>query len=188
MQGSKEPVTIEENIQQVKADIRSLIRCLRITIMQVRLPYLHDPVKNAHGLLNMTGGKEMREIEVSMLTDAHRALIGQVKAEIQKYMKVPCTGCAYCMPCPQHVDIPMAFHCYNVKYSEGKKSGMWEYVQSTAMRRETSSASQCVGCGKCEQHCPQGIPIRAMLKEAVKELETPTYRVIKWAVKTFRIY
>ena len=70
MQGSKEPVTIEENIQQVKADIRSLIRCLRITIMQVRLPYLHDPVKNAHGLLNMTGGKEMREIEVSMLTDA----------------------------------------------------------------------------------------------------------------------
>ena len=43
---------------------------------------------------------------------------------------------------------------------------MWEYVQSTAMRRETSSASQCVGCGKCEKHCPQGIPIRTMLKEA----------------------
>ena len=128
------------------------------------------------------------ESYVSMLTDVHRALIGQVKAEIQKYMKVPCTGCAYCMPCPQHVDIPMAFHCYNVKYSEGKKSGMWEYVQSTAMRRETSSASQCVGCGKCEKHCPQGIPIRTMLKEAVRELETPKYRVLKWAVKTFRIY
>lgn len=128
------------------------------------------------------------ESHVSMLTDVHRTLIGQVKAEIQKYMKVPCTGCAYCMPCPQHVDIPMAFHCYNVKYSEGKKSGMWEYVQSTAMRRETSSASQCVGCGKCEKHCPQGIPIRTMLKEAVRELETPKYRVLKWAVKTFRIY
>ena len=56
------------------------------------------------------------ESHVSMLTDVHRTLIGQVKAEIQKYMKVPCTGCAYCMPCPQHVDIPMAFHCYNVKY------------------------------------------------------------------------
>ena len=128
------------------------------------------------------------ESHVSMLTDVHRTLIGQVKAEIQKYMKVPCTGCAYCMPCPQHVDIPMAFHCYNVKYSEGKKSGMWEYVQSTAMRRETSSASQCVGCGKCEKHCPQGIPIRTMLKEAVRELETPKYRVLKWAVKTSRIY
>ena len=76
----------------------------------------------------------------------------------------------------------------DLKYSEGKKSGMWEYVQSTAMRRETSSASQCVGCGKCEKHCPQGIPIRAMLKEAVRELETPKYRVLKWAVKTFRIY
>ena len=116
------------------------------------------------------------------------AMVEQVKTEIRKKMKVGCTGCGYCMPCPQGVDIPMAFHCYNVKYSEGKKSGMWEYTQSTAMRRETSSASQCVGCGKCEKHCPQEIPIREMLKEAAKELETPKYKVMKWAVKTFRIY
>lgn len=123
-----------------------------------------------------------------MLTGRGAALVDAVKAEIRKKMKVGCTGCGYCMPCPNKVDIPMAFHCYNVKYSEGKQSGMWEYVQSTAMRRETSSASQCIGCGKCERLCPQGIPIREKLKEAAKELETPKYRLIKWAVKTFRIY
>ncbi len=123
-----------------------------------------------------------------MLTGRGTALVDAVKAEIRKKMKAGCTGCGYCMPCPNKVDIPMAFHCYNVKYSEGKQSGMWEYVQSTAMRRETSSASQCIGCGKCERLCPQGIPIREKLKEAAKELETPKYRVIKWAVKTFRIY
>lgn len=116
------------------------------------------------------------------------ALVDQVRQEIQTYMKVGCTGCRYCMPCPNGVDIPMAFHCYNMKYTEGKKSGMWEYLQSTAMRRETSSASQCIRCGKCERLCPQGIPIREKLQEAVKELETPKYRAIKWAVKTFRIY
>lgn len=116
------------------------------------------------------------------------AMIEQVKVEIKKKMKVGCTGCGYCMPCPQGVDIPMAFHCYNVKYSEGKKSGKWEYLQSTAMRRETSSASQCVGCGKCEKRCPQGISIREKLKEAAGELEGPKYKAIKWAVKTFRIY
>lgn len=116
------------------------------------------------------------------------ALIEQVKQEINKSMKVGCTGCGYCMPCPNKVDIPMAFHCYNAKYTEGRQSGMWEYVQSTAMRRETTSASQCIGCGKCEKHCPQGIAIREKLKEAVRELETPKYRVIKWAVKTFGIY
>lgn len=128
------------------------------------------------------------EAEAGSFTEKQRETVRQVKNEIQKKMKVPCTGCGYCMPCPNKVDIPMAFHCYNVKYSEGKQSGMWEYLQSTAMRRETSSASQCIGCGKCERHCPQGIPIREKLKEAVKELETPKYRFIKWAVKTFRIY
>lgn len=126
--------------------------------------------------------------EPNQFREQEQALIAQVREEIQKKMKVPCTGCGYCMPCPQHVDIPMAFHCYNLRYAEGKHSGMWEYVQSTAMRRDTTSASQCIGCGKCERHCPQGIQIREKLKEAVRELETPKYRVIKCAVKWFHIY
>ncbi len=121
-------------------------------------------------------------------TDEQRALVEEVKQEIQKKVRVGCTGCGYCMPCPHRVDIPLTFHCYNLKYTEGRQSGMWEYLQSTAMRRETSSASQCVGCGKCERLCPQGLPIREKLKEAVRELETPKYRVIRWAVKTFHIY
>ena len=128
------------------------------------------------------------EVRVGEFTEEQLRLVEQVRQEINRNMKVGCTGCGYCMPCPNKVDIPMAFHCYNLKYTEGKKSGSWEYLQSTAMRRETSSASQCVGCGKCEKHCPQGLPIREKLKEAVRELETPKYRVIKWAVKTFRIY
>lgn len=126
--------------------------------------------------------------EPNQFGEQEQALVAQVREEIRRKMKVPCTGCGYCMPCPQHVDIPMAFHCYNLRYAEGKHSGMWEYVQSTAMRRDTTSASQCIGCGKCERHCPQGIQIREKLKEAVRELETPKYRVIKCAVKWFHIY
>ena len=126
--------------------------------------------------------------EPNQFGEQEQALVAQVREEIRRKMKVPCTGCGYCMPCPQHVDIPMAFHCYNLRYAEGKHSGMWEYVQSTAMRRDTTSASQCIGCGKCERHCPQGIQIREKLKEAVRELETPKYHVIKCAVKWFHIY
>lgn len=125
---------------------------------------------------------------IGSFSETQQRIVEQVKQEINKNMKVGCTGCGYCLPCPRNVDIPMAFHCYNVKYTEGPKSGMWEYLQSTAMRRETSSASQCIRCGKCETHCPQNIPIREKLKEAVQELETPKYKMIKWAVKTFRIY
>ncbi len=126
--------------------------------------------------------------QIGEFTEEDRSLVGQVVAEINKTTRVGCTACAYCMPCPHKVDIPMAFHCYNVNYAEGGRAGLWEYAQSTALRRETSSASQCVGCGKCEQHCPQGIPIREMLKEASKKLEPPWYKAMKWAVHTFHIY
>ncbi len=128
------------------------------------------------------------DAQAGQFTEEDFDLIAAVKEEINRNMKVGCTGCGYCMPCPQKVDIPMTFHCYNLRYTEGKKSGLWEYLQSTAMRHETSSASQCVRCGKCEKHCPQGLPIREKLQEAAKELETPTYKFMRWAVRTFRIY
>lgn len=116
----------------------------------------------------------------------HR-LIEQIVAQIKHNTKVGCTGCGYCLPCPQGVDIPMIFHCYNL--SSAKKADVRrEYMQSTAMRREQNSISQCIRCGKCEQHCPQGIPIRTELQNAAKVLEPFSYKFIKWAVKTFKIY
>ncbi len=132
--------------------------------------------------------KTASNVQVGEFDDYDRDLIEQVKAEIKRNIKVGCTGCGYCMPCPKGVDIPESFHCYNLIYSEKKAGARQEYMQTTAMRRDQSSASQCIQCGKCEQHCPQSIPIRAELKNAAKELEPLTYKVIKWAVKTFKIY
>ena len=59
---------------------------------------------------------------------------------------------------------------------------------STALRREPTSASNCGGCGKCEQHCPQGIPIREKLKEASAELEGPLYRMVRTANQIFKFF
>ena len=106
------------------------------------------------------------ESPVGCLTESDRRLIEQVKEEIAKKVKVGCTGCGYCMPCPRGVDIPGTFRCYNAMYSEGKQGGRKEYLQCTAFRKDTSSASQCISCGKCETHCPQQIPIRKELKQA----------------------
>jgi predicted aldo/keto reductase-like oxidoreductase len=50
------------------------------------------------------------------------------------------------------------------------------------MRKDHTSASNCIECGKCEQHCPQGIPIRQELKNARKVLEGPIYQVAKRVV------
>lgn len=128
------------------------------------------------------------ESPVGCLTESDRRLIEQVKEEIAKKVKVGCTGCGYCMPCPRGVDIPGTFRCYNAMYSEGKQGGRKEYLQCTAFRKDTSSASQCISCGKCETHCPQQIPIRKELKQAAKELETVRYKVMKTAIQIFHLW
>ena len=61
-------------------------------------------------------------------------------------------------------------------------------MQCTIFRQTPTSASQCVGCGKCEQHCPQQIPIRQKLKEASRELEDPRYKFMAFVVKYLRIW
>lgn len=128
------------------------------------------------------------ESPVGCLTESDRRLIEQVKEEIAKKVKVGCTGCGYCMPCPHGVDIPGTFRCYNAMYSEGKQGGRKEYLQCTAFRKDTSSASQCISCGKCETHCPQQIPIRKELKQAAKELETVRYKAMKTAIQIFHLW
>ena len=125
---------------------------------------------------------------VGCMTDSDRALVARVKEEIERHVKVGCTGCGYCMPCPRGVDIPGTFRCYNAMYSEGKKSGRRDYLQCTAFRKDTGSASQCVGCGKCEAHCPQHIEIRRELKTAAGELEDFKYKVMKTAIKVLKLW
>ena len=124
--------------------------------------------------------KTASEARVGEFTDRDFALIEQVKHEIQLKEKVGCTGCQYCMPCPQGVDIPTAFRCYNTMYTESKWSGRFQYAVTVAFAREPAFATRCIGCGKCEKHCPQGIPIREKLKEADKALRPPQYRIFTW--------
>lgn len=122
------------------------------------------------------------------LSESDHRLIERVKEEIAKHVKVGCTGCGYCMPCPKGVDIPGTFRCYNAAYSEGKKSGRRDYLQCTAFRKDTSSASQCISCGKCETHCPQQIEIRKELKNAAAELETVKYKIMKKGIQILKLW
>jgi len=134
---------------------------------------------------------EMVEENVRTASDAHAgdfterdfALIKKVEEQIRLKEKVGCTGCQYCMPCPQGVDIPTTFRCYNAMYSESKWSGRFQYMLTVAFARDPAFATKCIGCGKCERHCPQGIPIREKLKEADKALRPPIYRFVPWITR-----
>ena len=124
--------------------------------------------------------------EVGGFTEDDFALIDALRSDINGKIRVGCTGCGYCMPCPQGVDIPSSFRCLNEIEIEGKLTAMKEYWQTTAVRKVPGSASRCIGCGKCERHCPQHLPIREKLREVSKELETPIFRVARLAMKVVK--
>ncbi len=117
--------------------------------------------------------------EVGQVPQAERQLYTQVVQTIRETEKVGCTGCGYCQPCPMGVDIPGAFAAYNRWYGEDKKNAFKDYLKCTTFRKNATGAGNCIGCGKCEKHCPQGIAIRKELKEVQKTMETPLYQLIK---------
>ncbi len=104
-------------------------------------------------------------------------LVESIKTIIKERERVGCTGCRYCMPCPKGVDIPGIFHHYNLMYMENKFTGRFQFAQSIGLRKNSAFATQCIECGKCEQHCPQHINIREKLKEADKNLRPLPYKV-----------
>ena len=127
-------------------------------------------------------------VEVGELGEGEQEMLHRVVAAINAKMKVGCTGCGYCMPCPQNVDIPGTFSAYNRRYSEGKFWGLVDYAMCTALRQTPTSASNCVGCGLCEKHCPQQISIREHLKAAAKEMEGPLYRAARKLNQVFKAF
>ncbi len=124
-------------------------------------------------------------VAIGELGTEEEAMLKNVVKAINAKMKVGCTGCGYCMPCPKGVDIPGTFAAYNRRYAEGKFASFSEYIMCTALRKNSTAASNCIECGKCEKHCPQNIEIRKQLKNAKKVLETPIYRATRKFLKLF---
>ncbi len=126
--------------------------------------------------------------DAGALTEADNNMLKQVSAAINSKMKVGCTACGYCMPCPAGVDIPGTFAAYNRRYTESRFWGSIDYLICTALRKNVTSASKCIDCGKCERHCPQSIEIRKELKNAVKELETPVYKFVVKGIEKLKLF
>ena len=96
---------------------------------------------------------------VNAFTDNEKEVIEQVKNIFRQRIKVNCTGCGYCMPCPSGVNIPGCFTYYNNYHMFGREELYQRMLQPEQM------ASNCIECGECETHCPQSIAIREELKK-----------------------
>mgnify|MGYP000967465203 FL=1 len=95
-------------------------------------------------------------------------IIDKVTNIYQEKVKVGCTGCEYCLPCPKNISIPNIFEIYNELYvfdsEENSKDIYKTYIEKQI------DALNCIECGQCESMCPQNIEIRRHLKDAHKAL------------------
>jgi uncharacterized protein len=84
-------------------------------------------------------------------------------------VKIPCTGCRYCIPCENGVDIPSCFMYYNQAYTYDarvKATGVYLWALNGSFSGGVPGfASCCIQCGECEEKCPQHFPIREYLKD-----------------------
>lgn len=76
-----------------------------------------------------------------------------------------CTGCRYCMPCPQEIDIQGILGLLQQKRIYGLDE--WAGRRYAEMKK---TVDDCLDCGRCEEKCPQSLPIRELLKQAHDEL------------------
>lgn len=110
------------------------------------------------------------EAHSGSLTDKEQTVISRAKDYFHSKIRVDCTNCRYCMPCPQGVYIPEIFWAYNHEalFDDYDKAKFW----TTGFLKKEQRASNCNSCGTCETLCPQTIQIRQHLKDVADRYET----------------
>ena len=108
------------------------------------------------------------KVTPNSLNEEEKSEINYLKEEIASRLKVDCTRCNYCMPCPTGVKIPAVFAIYNNKYifEQGEKANS---AYEKLVKNENGQP-QCIECGKCESACPQHLQIISDLKSAHNDL------------------
>lgn len=102
--------------------------------------------------------------EINMLSDADLNMLESARAEFEKIALVPCTKCAYCMPCPFGLDIPGTFEIYNRSATQGVIAASEMYAELPV------KADKCRKCKKCESVCPQSIKISQLMEKISADL------------------
>jgi predicted aldo/keto reductase-like oxidoreductase len=99
------------------------------------------------------------------LTADELTLIGRARDAYLSMTAVACTGCRYCMPCPNDVDIPRVFEFYNeaLIYNTAAEQRKWYNGQGGIKEHR---ADKCIKCDQCVEKCPQKLPIPELLEKA----------------------
>ncbi len=104
------------------------------------------------------------------LSDIGEKAIEDTAAAIRARVRIGCTGCRYCMPCPNGVDIPKNFRIWNNYGMYGNvNNAKWQWEHDISA---DAKPDNCLGCGACEAACPQHLPIIESLQKCYAEMES----------------
>jgi hypothetical protein len=99
-----------------------------------------------------------------LLTEKELELMNRVSQKYRELGFIGCTGCGYCTPCLEGVSIPQIVSFFNEFFVKNRSDEVRKkYLQQIAPE---CRAARCVKCGKCEELCPQQLPIREILSSA----------------------
>ena len=117
-------------------------------------------------------------VEIDSLSDEEIDVLDKAQGIFNSMMKINCTGCGYCLPCPKGVNIPDCFNVYNEKYLFNKKAfgvlphAMVNYYMVVGgITNKQASAGLCNHCGRCKRLCPQSLDIPNELDRVKSEFE-----------------
>ena len=112
--------------------------------------------------------------EFQPLDEKEQALVMKAAEQINAQTAVPCTGCSYCTEgCPRKIAIPQYFSLYNEDVREHLKEKGWtvNFTNYANLTKNFGKAGDCIGCGQCEEMCPQHLPITDWLKRVKSTYE-----------------
>ena len=105
------------------------------------------------------------------LSEVQKETLAKAQEELAKVPMIPCTSCNYCAKvCPMQIGISGSFTAMNYLTLYGDKAMAQHQENWMVSGHGLKRANECIGCGKCEEACPQHIAIREELKRVAEKL------------------